>query len=62
MVVDIFFTNKFGKTEVYKLPGPIIITSASRIAVNASLNGSAFSGIIINFEILVFCAIASSGI
>ena len=30
--LDTFLTNKFGKTFVYKLPGPIIIASASSMA------------------------------
>ena len=29
---DTFLTKRFGKTFVYKLPGPIIIASASSIA------------------------------
>ena len=38
------FTNKFGITFVYKLPGPIIIASASAIASNTPGAGVAFDG------------------
>ena len=58
----ISFTNKLGVILVYKLPGPMTIASASLIASNASFNGLASSGLILNSSILEFCLIASSGI
>ena len=46
MVLETCFTNKFGITLVYKLPGPITIASAFLIASNTPGAGTQFDGVI----------------
>ena len=49
------FTNRFGITFVYKLPGPIIIQSAFRIASTTPGAGLQFDGlIVINLSLLFY--------
>jgi len=45
IALDTPFTNKFGITFVYKLPGPIIIPSASLIDSITSGNALQFVGL-----------------
>ena len=52
IVLETFLTNRFGKTLVYKLPGPIIIASASEIASNTPGAGLQLDGLIYILSIL----------
>ena len=56
------FTNKFGITFVYKLPGPIIIQSASFIASITPGAGLQFEGFNVILFILVNLSYTTSGI
>ena len=56
------FTNKFGITFVYKLPGPIIILSASFIASKTPGAGLQFDGFKYTLFILVILSFTISGI
>ena len=56
------FTNKFGITFVYKLPGPITIQSAFFIASTTPGAGLQFVGFIIILFIFVNLSDTTSGI
>ena len=56
------FTNKFGITFVYRLPGPIIILSASLIASNTPGAGLQFDGFKYTLLIFVILSFTISGI
>ena len=59
---DTFFTNRFGITLVYKLPGPITIASAFFIASSTPGAGIQFDGLIYILLILVTLSNTISGI
>lgn len=62
IVLDTFFTSRFGITFVYKLPGPIIIASAFFIASKTPGAGTQFDGFIYILFIFVTLSNTTSGI